>query len=144
MRVMVIVHANEKSEAGEMPSEQMLTEMMKFNEELVNAGVMQAGDGLHPTSNGVRVRFEGSNAPEVIRGPFRNGPVEELIAGYWIWNVKSLDEAVDWAKRCPNPSDGATGVLELRPLFEIEDFGENATPEIREKEAELRAKTAGA
>lgn len=134
---MVIVKANAKSEAGEMPSEGMFTEMMKYNEELVKAGVMQAGDGLHPTSKGVRVRFEGSNAPEVTRGPFTDGPLEELIAGYWIWNVKSLDEAIEWAKRCPNPSDGATGVLELRPLFEADDFGESLTPELREREEEL-------
>lgn len=134
---MVIVKANAKSEAGEMPSEGMLTEMMQYNEELVKAGIMQAGDGLHPTSKGVRIRFEGKNAPEVIHGPFTHAPVEELIAGYWLWNVQSMDEAVEWARRCPNPSDGETGVLELRPLFEIEDFGENATPELREKEAEL-------
>ena len=142
MRVMVIVKANAKSEAGQMPSEGMLTEMMQYNEELVKAGIMQAGDGLHPTSKGVRLRFEGSNPPEVTNGPF-GGAVEELIAGYWLWNVKSMDEAVEWARRCPNPSDGEIGVLELRPIFEIEDFGDAATPELREQEARLREQTTG-
>lgn len=141
MKVMVIVKANAKSEAGEMPGQELLTAMMQYNEELVNAGVMQAGDGLHPTSKGVRLRFEGSNPPEVSHGPF-GGAVEELIAGYWLWNVKSMDEAIEWARRCPNPSDGATGILELRPIFEMEDFGDAATPELREQEARLREQTA--
>lgn len=139
MRVMVIVKANKKSEAGEMPSEQVLTEMMQYNEELVNAGIMQAGEGLHPSSKGARVRVAGGKAT-VIPGPFGN--TEELIAGYWLWNVKSLDEAIEWAKKVPNP-EGEDFDLELRPVFETEDFGEELTPELREQEARLRAQVEG-
>lgn len=139
MRVMVIVKATKSSEEGEMPSEQLLTEMGKYNEELVNAGIMQSGDGLHPSSKGVRVRFSGSDR-KVIPGPFGN--TEELVAGFWIWKVKSMDEAIEWAKRCPNPMPGDSD-LEIRPVFEAEDFGEQFTPELREQEERLRAKLEG-
>src|SRR3712207_6196339 len=138
MRVMVLIKANERSEAGEMPSEQLLTEMGSFNEELVKAGIMKAGEGLHPSSRGKRVRFSGSSRT-VIDGPFAE--TKELLAGFWLWQVKSMDEAVEWAKRCPNPT-GAESVLELRPVFEADDFGEALTPELREQEARLRAQTA--
>ena len=133
MRVMVLVKADENSEAGVMPSEQLLTDMMKFNEELVKAGVMLAGEGLHPTSKAKRVRFEGTKRT-VIDGPFAE--TKELLAGYWLWQVKSLDEAIEWIKRAP--FDGGTEI-ELRPVFETEDFGEEMTPELREKEEKLRA-----
>jgi hypothetical protein len=136
MRVMVIVKANEDTEAGVMPSEQLLADMGKFNEELVNAGIMLAGEGLQPTSKGKRIKFSG-NERVVIDGPFAES--KELIAGYWLWNVKSIDEAVEWAKRCPNPT-GEESVLEIRPLFEVEDFGEELTPELREQEERIRAK----
>lgn len=139
MRVMVIVKATKSSEEGEMPSEQLLTEMGKYNEELVNAGIMQSGDGLHPSSKGVRVRFSGSDRT-VVPGPFGN--TEELVAGFWIWKVKSMDEAIEWAKRCPNPMPGDSD-LEIRPVFEAEDFGEQFTPELREQEERLRAKLEG-
>ena len=139
MRVMVIVKATKSSEEGEMPSEQLLTEMGKYNEELVNAGIMQSGDGLHPSSKGVRVRFSGSDRT-VVPGPFGN--TEELVAGFWIWKVKSMDEAIEWAKRCPNPMPGDSD-LEIRPVFEAEDFGEEFTPELREQEERLRAKLEG-
>jgi hypothetical protein len=129
---MVIVKASEESEAGEMPSEKLLTEMGNFNEELVKAGVMQAGDGLHPSSRGKRVRFSGADRT-VIDGPFAE--TKELVAGYWIWSVKSMDEAVDWLKRAP--FDG--GTVEIRPVFETEDFGKEMTPEAREQEQRLRA-----
>jgi hypothetical protein len=135
---MVLVKANEDSEAGVMPSEQLLTEMMAFNEELVKAGVMLAGDGLHPSSKGVRVEFSGSER-RVIDGPFAE--TNELLAGYWVWQVKSLDEAIEWAKRIPNPSGGPDSVVEIRPVFEADDFGEELTPELRAKEAELRERT---
>ena len=137
MRVMVIVKATKDSEAGVMPSAEMLAEMGKFNEELVNAGVMQAGDGVHPSSKGVRIRFDGDKRT-VEKGPFGNP--EELLAGFWIWKVSSLDEAIEWAKKCPNPDGSTGGVLELRPFFEMEDFGAELTPELREQEARLRAK----
>src|SRR5690242_3520699 len=133
MRVMVIVKANKESEAGQMPSEQMLTEMGKFNEALSNAGVLLAADGLHPTSKGKRVRFSGSSRT-VIDGPFAE--TKELIAGYWVWRVKSMDDAVAWLKRAP--FDGGTEV-EIRPVFEAEDFGAALTPELREQEDRLRA-----
>jgi len=136
MRVMVIVKANKESEAGQMPSEQMLTEMGKFNEALSNAGVLLAADGLHPTSKGKRVRFSGSNRT-VIDGPFAE--TKELIAGYWVWRVKSMDDAVAWLKRAP--FDGGTEV-EIRPIFEAEDFGKEFTPELREQEARIRAHAA--
>ena len=135
MRVMVIVKATEDSEAGVMPSEQLLTEMGNYNEELVKAGIMVAGEGLHPSSKGKRVRFSGSERT-VIDGPFAE--TKELIAGYWLWNVKDMDEAVSWVKRCPNPMPGDSEI-EIRPLFEMEEFGEEFTPELREQEERLRA-----
>jgi hypothetical protein len=135
MRVMVIVKASKESEAGVMPKRQLLEDMSKFNEELTKAGVMVAGDGLHPTSKGKRVRFSGDKRT-VIDGPFAE--TKELIAGFWIWNVKSMDEAVEWLKRCPCPHEGESDV-EIRPLFEAEDFGEELTPEMREREARMRA-----
>jgi hypothetical protein len=135
MRVMVIVKANKDTEAGVMPSEQLLTEMGNYNEQLVKAGMMLAGEGLHPTSKGVRIAFSGTRRT-VIDGPFAE--TKELIAGYWIWSVKSLQEAIDWAKRCPNPT-GEESVLEIRPIFEAEDFGAVLTPELREKDERLRA-----
>jgi len=133
MRVMVIVKASPESEAGQMPSEQILTEMGKYNEQLVKAGVMLAGEGLHPSSKGKRVRFSGSQRT-VIDGPFAES--KELIAGFWLWQVKSIEEAVEWLKRAP--FDGGTEV-ELRPVFESEDFGKELTPEAREREERLRA-----
>ena len=135
MRVMVLVKATEQSEAGEMPSEELLSEMLSFNEELVKAGVMLAGDGLHPSSEGARVTFAGSER-KVIDGPFAE--TKELLAGYWLWQVKSLDEAIEWVKRAPNPMPGTEGIIEIRPVFETEDFGEELTPELRAKEEELR------
>ena len=135
MRVMVIVKANKDTEAGVMPSEELLREMGNYNEELVKAGIMLAGEGLHPSSKGARIQFSGSKR-SVIDGPFAE--TKELIAGYWMWQVKSLQEAIDWAKRCPNPT-GAESVLEIRPVFEAEDFGEQFTPELREQEERLRA-----
>ena len=136
MRVMVFVKANEDTEAGVLPEERLLTEMMKYNEELVNAGIMLAGDGLQASSKGARVRFSGEKR-SVVDGPFAE--TKELVAGYWLWQVDSLDEAIEWAKRCPNPT-GDEGVLEVRPLFEAEDFGDEFTPELREQEQRLRAK----
>lgn len=135
MRVMVIVKASKESEAGVMPKQQLLEDMSKFNEELTNAGVMVAGDGLHPTSKGKRVRFSGDKRT-VIDGPFDEA--KELIAGFWIWNVKSMDEAVEWLKRCPCPHEGESDV-EIRPVFEAEDFGEALTPQMREREERIRA-----
>jgi hypothetical protein len=135
MKVMVIVKANKDTEAGVMPSEQLLKEMGDYNEQLVKAGIMLAGDGLKPTSQGARIEFSG-NQRKVIDGPFAE--TKELIAGYWIWQVKSLQEAIDWAKRCPNPT-GEQSVLEIRPVFETEDFGEVLTPELREQEERVRA-----
>jgi hypothetical protein len=134
MRVMVIVKANKESETGAMPSEKILADMGKYNEELVNAGVMLAGDGLHPTSKGKRVRFSGKERT-VIDGPFAE--TKELIAGFWIWKVKSMDDAINWLKRAP--FDGGTEI-EVRPIFEAEDFGKEFTPELREQEERLRAK----
>jgi hypothetical protein len=134
MRVMVIVKANKDTEAGVMPSEQLLTEMGNYNEELVRAGIMLAGEGLHPSSKGARIQFSGTRRT-VVDGPFAE--TKELIAGYWMWRVKSMQEAIDWAKRCPNPT-GAESVLELRPVFEAEDFGEEFTPELREQEDRIR------
>jgi len=136
MRVMVIVKATRNSEAGIMPSEKLLTEMGKFNEELVKAGVMLAGDGLHPSKRGKRVRFAGGKKT-VIDGPFAE--TKELIAGYWIWQVKSIEEAVEWARRCPDPMPGEEAEVEIRPVFEAEDFGAEFTPELRENEERLRA-----
>ena len=134
MRVMVIVKASKESEAGVLPSTELLTKMGKYNEELVNAGVMLAGDGLQPTSKGKRVRFSGDKRT-VIDGPFTE--TKELVAGYWIWQVRSMDEAVEWLKRCPNPHPGETDV-EIRPVFEAADFGENFTPELRDREQRMR------
>jgi hypothetical protein len=138
MRVMVFVKANDESEAGVMPSEELLAEMMKYNEELVKAGVMLGGEGLHPSSKGVRVKFSGDERT-VVDGPFTE--TKELVAGYWLWEVKSLDEAIEWAKRCPSDPLGTESELEIRPVFEMEDFGEAATPELREQEQRLRAQT---
>jgi hypothetical protein len=135
MRVMVFVKANEDSEAGVAPSTELLTEMGKFNEELVKAGIMLDGEGLHPSSKGVRIQFSGDQR-SVVDGPFTE--TKELVAGYWLWQVRDIDEAVEWAKRCPNPT-GAEGVLELRPVFELDDFGDNVTPEVREQDERLRS-----
>ena len=137
MRFMIIVKASKDSEAGVMPSEQLLTEMGKFNEELVQAGVMLAGDGLHPTSKGARVIFSGKKRT-VIDGPFAE--TKELIAGYWLWQVQSKEEAIEWVKRCPNPHQGG-GEIEIRQVFEAEDFGAEFTPELREQEARLRTQS---
>ena len=144
MRVMVLIKANEQSEGGVMPSEKLLTDMTAYNEELVKAGVMLAGEGLHPSSKGVRVAFSGSDR-KVIDGPFAE--TKELLAGFWVWQVKSLDEAIEWVKRMPaGPEYGEDGesVVEIRPVFEAEDFGDELTPELREREAALRAQTEGA
>jgi hypothetical protein len=135
MRVMVLVKATPESEAGEMPSERLLSEMFAFNEELVKAGVMLAGEGIKPSSEGVRVAFSGSDR-KVINGPFAE--TKELLAGYWLLQVKSMDEAIEWVKRVPNPDPGTEGVIEIRPVFESEDFGDELTPELREKEERLR------
>ena len=135
MRVMVIVKATAESEAGEMPSEQLLTEMGSYNEELVKAGIMLAGEGLHPSSKGARVRFSGKSRT-VIDGPFAE--TKELIAGFWLWQVKSMAEAIEWVKRCPNPMP-TESEIEIRPVFEAEDFGAEFTPELREQEERLRA-----
>lgn len=137
MRFMVLVKADKNSEAGALPDEKLLTEMGKFNEELVKAGVLLAGEGLHPSSKGARVRFSGTNRT-VIDGPFAE--TKELIAGYWLWNVKSKEEAIEWVKRCPNPT-GAEGEIEIRQVFEADDFGPAFTPELREQEERLRAQT---
>jgi hypothetical protein len=136
MRVMVIIKANKDSEAGVMPSEQLLTDMGKFNEELVKAGVMLAGEGLHPSSKGKRVRFSGGKRI-VIDGPFAE--TKELIAGFWLWQVKSMEEAVEWLKRCPAPFPDTDAEVEIRQVFEAEDFGAEFTPGAREQEARLRA-----
>ena len=138
MRVMVIVKATKNSEAGLMPGEKLLAEMGKFNEELVKAGVMLAGEGLHPSSKGKRVVFSGGKKT-VVDGPFAE--TKELIAGYWLWQVKSIDEALEWARRCPDPMPGEEGTLEIRPVFEAADFGAEFTPELREQEERIRAKT---
>jgi hypothetical protein len=137
---MVLIKANEDSEAGVMPSERLLTEMGKFNEELFEAGVMKAGEGLHPSSKGVRVRLGGKDDEKtVIDGPFAE--TKELIAGFWIWEVESMAEAIGWVKRIPNP-DGDMGEVEIRPVFEAEDFGDELTPELREQEERMRAELA--
>jgi hypothetical protein len=135
MRVMVVVKASRESESGALPDEQILTEMGKFNEELVKAGVMLAGEGLHPSSRGKRVRFSGERRT-VIDGPFAE--TKELIAGFWLWQVKSMDEAVEWVKRSPNPHKSDSDI-EIRPVFEAEDFGAEFTPELRAQEERLRA-----
>jgi hypothetical protein len=138
MRFMVIVKASQDSEAGVMPSEHLLTEMGKFNEELAKAGVLLAGEGLHPSSRGARVRFSGTKRT-VIDGPFAE--TKELIAGFWLWKVKSKQEAIDWLKRCPNPHNEDSEV-EIRQVFEAEDFGAEFTPELREQEERVRAHVA--
>jgi hypothetical protein len=138
MRVMVLIKADKNSEAGILPDEKLLTEMGKYNEELVKAGIMLAGEGLQPTSKGVRVRFSGDSRT-VIDGPFAE--TKELIAGFWLWQVKSMDEAIEWLKRCPNPHSSETEV-EIRQVFEAEDFGPEFTPELREQEQRLREQIA--
>ncbi len=135
MRFMVMVKATADSEAGVMPSEQLLAEMGQFNEELVKAGVMQAGEGLHPSSKGARVRFSGKDR-KVIDGPFAQ--TNELVAGFWLWQCASLQEAIDWVKRCPNPMPGESEI-EIRRIFEAQDFGAEFTPELREQEDRMRA-----
>ena len=137
MRVIVMIKANEKSEAGEMPSQELLEQMTAFNEELVKAGVMLAGEGLHPSSKGVRVEFSGSER-KVIDGPFAE--TKELLAGYWVWQVKSLDEAIEWVKRIPN-LEGEHGIVEIRQVFEADDFGDELTPELHERNQRLREQT---
>jgi hypothetical protein len=138
MRVMVFVKANKDSEAGAMPSEKILTDMGKYNEELVKAGVMLSGEGLHPSSKGKRVRFSGDQR-SVIDGPFTE--TKELVAGYWLWQVRSMDEAIELVKRCPNPMPGESEI-EIRQVFEAEDFGDEFTPELREQEERIRAQAA--
>ena len=138
MKFMVMVKATKESEAGVMPDEKLLTDMGKFNEELVKAGVMKAGEGLHPSSKGARVRFSGTKRT-VIDGPFAE--TKELVAGFWIWEVKSLQEAIEWVKRCPNPM-ARDSDIEIRQIFSAEDFGEAFTPELREKEDKLRVQLA--
>lgn len=139
MRVMVIVKATKDSEAGVMPKQKLLADMGKFNEELVKAGIMLAGDGLQPSSKGKRVKFSGDKRI-VVDGPFAE--TKELIAGYWIWQVRSMEEALEWVKRCPNPHEGE-GEIEIRRVFEAEDFGAELTPELRASEERMRAKLAG-
>jgi len=136
---MVMVKANEDTEAGAPPDTEMLNEMGKYNEELVKAGVMLDGEGLHPSSRGARIQFSGDQRT-VVDGPFAES--KELIAGYWVWQVRDMDEAIEWAKRCPNPT-GAESVLELRPVFELDDFGDNVTPEVRERDERLRSELEG-
>src|SRR5687767_2171383 len=140
MRFMVIVKANKDTEAGVMPSEELLREMGNYNEELVKAGVMLSGEGLQPSSKGARVKFSGDKRT-VIDGPFAE--TKELIAGYWLWQVKSKEEAIEWVKRCPNPFPGKESEIEIRQVFETDDFGAEFTPELREQEERLRAKIAG-
>jgi hypothetical protein len=132
---MVIVKATKNSEAGVMPSEKLLADMGQYNEELVKAGIMLAGEGLHPSSKAKRIRFSGSNRT-VVDGPFTE--TKELVAGFWLWQVRSMDEAVEWARRCPDPMPGEEGELEIRPIFEAEDFGAEFTPELRAQEDRLR------
>ena len=139
MRFMIIVKASEDSEAGKMPSQELLTAMGKYNEELVKAGIMLAGEGLQPSSKGARVRFSG-NKRTVIDGPFAE--TKELLAGFWLWKVNSKQEAIDWVKRCPNPMPGTEAEIEIRQVFESEDFGEEFTPELRKQEDRLRAQAA--
>ncbi len=139
MRFMIMVKASKDSEAGKMPSEDLLAAMGKYNEELVKAGIMLAGEGLQPSSKGARVRFSGERR-SVIDGPFTE--TKELIAGFWLWQVKSKQEAIDWVKRCPNPMPGTEAEIEIRQVFEAEDFGAEFTPELREQEGRLRAAVA--
>jgi hypothetical protein len=141
MRFMVMVKANKDSEAGVMPSAQLLADMGAFNEELVKAGLMLAGEGLHPSSKGARVRFSGKQV-SVVDGPFAEA--KELVAGFWLLQAKSLEEAIAWMKRCPNPSGESESEIEIRQVFEAEDFGEELTSDLREREARLRAQLDGA
>ena len=136
MRVLVIVKASKNSEAGVLPDEKLLTAMGKYNEELVKAGIMMAGEGLHPSKRGKRVRFS-DGKKTVYDGPFSE--TKELVAGYWLWQVKSMEEAVEWVRRCPDPMPGETSEIEIRPVFEAEDFGKEFTPELRAQEDRLRA-----
>jgi len=138
MKFMIMVKATQDSEAGVMPSEKLLAEMGRFNEELVKAGVMLAGEGLHPSSKGARVRFSGAKR-SVIDGPFAE--TKELVAGFWIWQVKSKEEVIEWVKRCPNPMPGESEI-EIRQVFEAEDFGAEFTPELQEQEKRLRSQIA--
>jgi hypothetical protein len=135
MRVIVMVKATEQSEAGEMPSEKLLSDMTNYNEELVKAGIMLAGEGLHPSSKGARVVFSGSDR-KVLDGPFSE--TKELLAGYWVWQVKDIDEAIEWVKRIPDADEGVEAIVEIRPVFEAEDFGEELTPELRELQQRMR------
>ena len=139
MRFMVMVKASKDSEAGKMPSQELLAAMGKYNEELVKAGIMLSGEGLHPSSKGARVRFSG-NKRIVTDGPFAE--TKELVAGFWMWQVKSKEEAIEWVKRCPNPMPGTEAEIEIRQVFEASDFGEEFTPELREQEERVRAEAA--
>ena len=141
MRFMIMIKANKDTEAGVLPSEQLLADMGRFNDELVKAGVMLAGDGLQPSSKGARVLFAGRER-KVIDGPFAE--TKELVAGFWVWQVKSLDEAIEWVKRMPNPDGGTEGEVEIRPVFEADDFGQELSPELREREQRLREQTEAA
>jgi len=138
MRFMILVKATKNSEAGVLPSQELLTAMMKYNEELTNAGIMLAGEGLQPSSKGARVKFSGDKRI-VIDGPFAE--TKELIAGFWLWQCKSREDAIEWVKRCPNPMPGEVSEIEIRQMFEAEDFGEEFTPELRKQEERLRAKS---
>jgi hypothetical protein len=145
MRVVVIIKANKDSEAGKLPSERYLGEMLKFNEQLINAGIMLAGEGLHPSSKAKRVRFTGDGQKSVVDGPFTE--TKELVAGFWIWQVRSIEEAVEWVKRIPAPTkeenpNNESSEIEIRPVFEADDFGKEMTPEIRAQEERLRAQAA--
>ena len=135
MRVMVIVKSTKKSEAGVLPSEKLLADMGKYNEELVKAGIMLAGEGLHPSAKGKRIQFSGSKRT-VVDGPFAEA--KELVAGFWLWQVRSIEEAVEWARRCPDPMPGEESELEIRPVFEADDFGKEFTPELRAQDERLR------
>lgn len=140
MRFMILIKASKNSEAGVLPTTEEFTAMGKFNEELINAGVMEAGEGLHPSSRGARVRFSGDKRT-VIDGPFAE--TKELIAGFWIWKVNSKQEAIDWVKRCPNPMPGEEAEIEIRQIYALEDFADALTPELREQEEKMRVKVAG-
>jgi hypothetical protein len=140
MRFIVMVKATSESEAGEMPSEKLLADMGRFNEELIKAGIMLAGEGLHPSSKGARVKFNGAKRT-VIDGPFAE--TKELVAGFWLWQCKSMEEAIEWVKRCPNPFEQGESEIEIRRVFEAEDFGAEFTPELREQEERQREKLAG-
>lgn len=140
MKFMILVKATKNSEAGVMPSQELLTAMMHYNQALVDAGIMLAGEGLHPSSKGVRVRFSGSKRV-VTGGPFAE--TNEVVAGYWLWQCRSMDEAIEWVKRCPNPMPGEESDIEIRPLFEAEDFGTEFTPELRQQEERMREQIEG-